>query len=111
MPTPTSISSSGRSKPGLPEAGVVQAVSATANDREAAFTLLAISATAARSAPCSASAPAIFSTKTVAPVPRRPAVQVESWTATSSSTRTVSTVLPSSVASSAAIWKLRTSPV
>ena len=35
---------------------------------------LAAVATAARSAPCSASAPAIFSTNTVAPVPRRPAV-------------------------------------
>jgi hypothetical protein len=52
-----------------------------------------------------------FSTISVAPVPRRPAVQVESSTATSSSTSTVSTTIFSSAASSAASWKFSTSPV
>ena len=51
MPTPTSISSSGRSKPGLPAAGVVHAVSATANDADRSLTRRPTAATAARSAP------------------------------------------------------------
>ena len=91
MPTPTSISSSGRSNPGLPAAGVVHAVRATANDADCSFTCRPTAATAASSWPSAAAAPATFSTISVAPVPRRPAVQVESSTATSSSTRTVST--------------------
>src|SRR5262249_38719395 len=70
------ISSSPSSKPGLPAAGAVHAVSATAKLRDALLTRRPASATAARSPPCSASAPEIFSTSTVAPVPRRPAVQV-----------------------------------
>ena len=79
MPTPTSISSSGRSKPGLPADGVVQAVSATANEPLASLTRRPIAATSWTLPPSSASAPAIFSTNRVAPVPRRPAVQVESY--------------------------------
>src|SRR6202040_3595169 len=66
---------------------------------------------APRRAPSSASAPAIFSTNTVAPVPRRPAVYSESCTATSSLITTGTTSIPSSPASSAAIWKFSTSPV
>ena len=64
MPTPTSISSSGRSKPGLPAAGVVQAVSATANEPLFSLTRRPTAATSAALAPSSASAPAIFSTNT-----------------------------------------------
>jgi hypothetical protein len=67
--------------------------------------------TVARSSPRSALAPAIFSSSTVAPTPRRPAVYSESWTATSSSTSTDSTLMPSSAASSAASLKFITSPV
>jgi hypothetical protein len=81
------------------------------NDRERSFALRATPATDARSPPDSASAPATFSTIGVAPVPRRPAVYSESSTATSSFTRTDSTLMPSSPASSAASWKFMTSPV
>jgi hypothetical protein len=95
----------------LPADGVVQAVSATANDAEFSFTRRPSAATASSAWPSAAAAPATFSTISVAVVPRRPAVQVEFSTATSSSTSTVSTRTPSSPASSAAIWKLSTSPV
>ena len=53
---------------------MVHAVSATPNDRDRSLTSRATSATDLSSLRCSARAPAIFSTKTVAPVPRRPAV-------------------------------------
>ena len=71
---PTSISSSGRSKVGLPAAGTVHEVSARPMLRPAALTLRATSATSARLRPSSAAAPAIFSTSTVTPTPRRPTV-------------------------------------
>ena len=71
---PTSISPSGRSKIGLPAAGGVHEDSATPNERERSLTRRAMAATAARSSPRSAAAPAIFSASTVAPTPRRPAV-------------------------------------
>ena len=71
---PSSISCSARSKVGLPAAGTVHEVSATPNDRLRSLTSAATAATWASGAPRSASAPAIFSTKTVAPTPRRPAV-------------------------------------
>ena len=48
----------------------------------------ATSATSARLRPCSAAAPAIFSSSTVTPTPRRPAVYRLSCTATSSSVTT-----------------------
>ena len=77
-----------------------------------ALTFRATSATASRSRPCSAAAPAIFSRSTVTPTPRRPAVQVLSWTATSSSVTTDTTRAPvSAAASSAPISKFITSPV
>jgi hypothetical protein len=90
---------------------MVHEVSATPKDRLRSLTSVATAATSASGAPRSASAPAIFSTKTVAPTPRRPAVYSESWTATSSLTITEVTSIPSSAASSAAIWKFSTSPV
>jgi hypothetical protein len=74
MPIPISTSSSGRSKLGPPTCGTVQAVSATPIDRTFAFTRVASAATACRSSPRSAAAPAIFSTATVPATPRRPAV-------------------------------------
>ena len=108
---PSSISESSSSNVGLPAAGVMHGLSATPNDRDRSFTSRAMAATAARSAPSSASAPAIFSTNTVAPTPRRPAVYSESSTATSSLITTLATSMSSSSASSAAIWKFSTSPV
>ena len=48
------------------------------------FTLRPMAATVARSCPASAAAPQIFSTRTVTPTPRRPAVYRLSSTATSS---------------------------
>src|SRR6202040_1749762 len=111
MPIPSPTSASPSSKVGLPAAGTMHELSATPKDRLRALTSRATAATAARPAPCSASAPAIFSTNTVAPVPRRPAVYSESCTATSSLITTGTTSIPSSPASSAAIWKFSTSPV
>src|SRR5438876_519662 len=88
MPMPSSISSSPRSKVGVPAAGVVPEVSAVPKLRARSLTFLATAATVPRSAPVSANPPAIFSTSGVAPVPRRPAVYRLSSTATSSFTRT-----------------------
>ena len=79
--------------------------------RPCAFTFLQRSRTAARSAPASAAAPQIFSASTVVPTPRRPAVQVLSFTATSSSMTTDSTWPPSARTISAARSKFITSPV
>ena len=108
---PISTSPAGRSKIGLPAAGGVHEDRAIPNDRARALTRRAIVVTVARSSPRSALAPAIYSSRTVAPTPRRPAVYSESWTATSSSTSTDSTPMPSSAASSAASLKFITSPV
>ena len=80
-------------------------------DRAFAFTSRQRSATSLSGRRCSAAAPAIFSISTVAPTPRRPAVYSESCTATSSSTTTDSTSVPSLRQSSAAISKFMTSPV
>ena len=74
MPMPISISVSPSSKVGLPAAGTVHDVSAMPMLRPHPFTLRPIAATVARSAPSSAAAPQIFSTRTVTPTPRRPAV-------------------------------------
>ena len=112
MPTPISISSSGRSKVGLPADGTVQLVRAMPIERPCPLTRLASSTIASRSRPSSAAAPTIFSSSTVTPTPRRPAVHVESCTATSSSVTTVSTRTPESAAAiSPAISKFITSPV
>ena len=111
MPTPISISSSARVNDGSPECGTVHGVSATPIDLTCELTRSAIAVTAARSSPRAAAAPAIFSTITVPPTPRRPAVQVESLTATSSATTTAVTSMSSAAANSAAISKLSTSPV
>ena len=74
IPMPISIWSSGRSKVGFPAAGTVQEVSAMPMERPFALTLFATSTTASRSRPSSAAAPTIFSSRTVSPTPRRPAV-------------------------------------
>ncbi len=87
------------------------ALSATPKLREFSFTCFASAATRSSGCPSSAAAPAIFSTNSVAPVPRRPAVYRLSVTATSSLTSTFATWTPSSSASSAAMSKLSTSPV
>ena len=112
MPTPISISVSPRSNVGFPAAGTVHDVSAMPMLRPHPFTLRPIAATAARSCPASAAAPQIFSTRTVTPTPRRPAVYRLSSTATSSLVTMDSTFTPaSSAAISAAISKFMTSPV
>jgi len=64
---PSSASASPSSKVGLPAAGTTHELSATPKDRLRSLTSRATAATAARPAPSSASAPAIFSTNTVAP--------------------------------------------
>lgn len=92
-------------------AGVLHALRATPKLRALALTRRAIVSTRSSGMPASAAAPASFSTKSVAPVPRRPAVQRLSVTATSSSTSTFATWMPSSSASSAAMSKLSTSSV
>ena len=74
MPMPISISPSGRSKEGLPLAGTVQEVRAMPMERPAALTRAAMASTSSSGRPSSAAAPAIFSTMTVTPTPRRPAV-------------------------------------
>ena len=73
-PDADSISPSGRSNIGFPVAGGVHEDSATPNDRARSLTRRATAATASTSSPRPAAAPAIFSTSTVAPTPRRPAV-------------------------------------
>ena len=81
-------------------------------DLPAALTRAAIPATSSSGRPCSAAAPAIFSTMTVTPTPRRPAVKRESSTATSSLVTTLATWMPDSASTiSAAISKFMTSPV
>ena len=74
MPIPISISSSPSSNVGLPAAGTVHEVSAMPMVRPFAFTSRQMSATSLRARFSSAAAPAIFSSRTVAPTPRRPAV-------------------------------------
>ena len=74
MPMPISTSSSPSSKLGLPEAGVMHGVSAMPIERPLAFTRRPSSATSWRERPSSAAPPQIFSTSTVTPTPRRPAV-------------------------------------
>ena len=71
---PSSISFSASSKVGWPAAGTVQEVSAIPMLRPLSFTRLARSATSVSERPSSAAAPAIFSSSTVTPTPRRPAV-------------------------------------
>ena len=111
MPTPTSISFSGSAKVGLPTCGTVQEVSAMPMLRPWALTFLQRSRTCSSDWPASAAAPQIFSARMVVPTPRRPAVQVLSFTATSSSMTTLSTLSPSPRAMSAASSKFITSPV
>lgn len=111
IPMPSSISSSPSSNDGSPECGTVHGVSATPIERTWRTTFSATAVTSSRESPRSAAAPAIFSTRTVPATPRRPAVKVESFTATSSSTITERTSMSSAAASSAAVSKLSTSPV
>ncbi len=66
---PISISVSASSKVGLPAAGTVQDVRAMPMLRPSPLTLRPMAATDARSAPSSAAAPQIFSTRTVTPTP------------------------------------------
>ena len=80
-------------------------------ERTLATTRSAIAYTLARSSPRSAAAPVIFSSGTVPPTPRRPAVKRESFTATSSSMTIERTSMSSAAASSAAVSKFSTSPV
>ncbi len=80
-------------------------------ERPSPLTFPAIRAHSPRLAPPSAAAPTIFSSSTVVPTPRRPAVYRLSLTATSSLTTTAVTSLPSAWANSAAISKFIMSPV
>lgn len=105
---PISISSSASSNDGEPTCGTVHEVKARPIERTDAITRKASASHAARSSPRSAAAPTIFSSSTVPPTPRRPAVYSESFTATSSS---ITTDLTSDSASSPAISKFSTSPV
>ena len=86
-------------------------VSAMPIDRPWALTRRPSSATSCRLRRSSAAPPQIFSTSTVTPTPRRPAVYSESSTATSSLVRIVSTSMSSPLPISAAISKFITSPV
>src|SRR6218665_3847772 len=72
IPTPSSISPSGRSKVGLPAAGTVQDVRAIPIDRPDSLIRRASAAICARSCPASAAAPTIFSSRTVTPTTRGP---------------------------------------
>ena len=108
MPMPISISSSASSNDGEPTCGTVHDVSAKPIDRTEAITRPASATHAARSSPRSAAAPTLFSSSTVPPTPRRPAVYSESFTATSSS---ITTLRTSDSASSPAVSKFSTSPV
>ena len=111
MPTPISISSSARVKPGLPAAGTVQGAMATPMVRTLSMTFSATRLTSARGLPASAAAPAHLCTKTVPATPRRCSRWVGVPTATSSFTTTWSQATPSSRAASSASLKLMTSPV
>jgi hypothetical protein len=91
----------------LPAAGTVQLVSATPIERALALTRLASAVSGSSAMPFSAAAPAIFSTTSVPATPRRPVVQVESSTATSSLVMTLATWPPDI---SAPISKFITSP-
>ena len=71
---PISISSSPSSNVGLPAAGTVHDVRAIPIVRPFAFTSRQMSATSFSGRPSSAAAPAIFSSRTVVPTPRLPAV-------------------------------------
>jgi len=75
------------------------------------FTFSPIAAISSSEAPCSALAPQHLITKKLPATPRRPTVQVESCTATSSLMNSVFTLIPSASASSAAISKAIRSPV
>ena len=105
MPTPTSIASPPRSNSGEPLAGGVQAVSATPMERVTELTFSPMRATSSRSAPFSAAAPQAFMTKKFPATPRRPVVNVESCTDTSSSMSRVRALMSSASASSWAISK------
>ena len=96
---------------GRPAWGTVHGVSAMPIERTDSFARVASASTCASVPPSSASAPISFSISTVPPTPRRPAVWRLSWTATSSSTTTDRTSMPSAAASSPAISKFITSPV
>ena len=74
MPMPTSTSSSPSSNVGVPAAGTTHDVRARPIERPWALTLTAVAVTSASDPPASAWAPAIFSSRTVTPTPRRPAV-------------------------------------
>ena len=75
------------------------------------LTLFPIRSSSSRSAPCSEAAPTALMTKKLPATPRRPTVQVESFTATSSLTSSVPTVMPSASASSVPISNAIRSPV
>ena len=79
--------------------------------RVTAFTFSPIAATSSSEAPCSARAPHALMTKKLPATPRRPTVNVESCTATSSLMNSVRTLRPSASASSVAISKAIRSPV
>ncbi len=74
IPMPISISSSSSAKLGSPACGTVHARMATPMLLTCPITRSAIAATASRSSPRSAAAPAMRSTSTVPATPRRPAV-------------------------------------
>jgi len=111
MPTPISISSSARVKMGLPLAGGVQPVRATPMVRVTSTTRLPRASRSSRLRPRSAAAPTAFMTKKLPATPRRPTVQVESLTATSSLMTTVRTSIPSASAISRPVSNDMVSPV
>ena len=75
------------------------------------ITLFPIRTSSSRSAPFSEAAPTALMTKKLPATPRRPTVQVESLTATSSLTSRVSIFRPSASQSSRPISKAALSPV
>ena len=111
MPIPISISFSSKVKFGLPAAGTVHGVSAIPILLTLFITFSATALTSSSVAPVSALAPANLWTNIVPAIPLLPIVHVLFSTATSSSTITESTLIPSISAISLAISKFITSPV
>ena len=94
MPMPTSISSSAISNSGVPRTGGVQDESAMPIVRTLAMTFSPTATHSSSAPPWSAFAAAALITKKLPATPRRPTVQVESLTATSSLTSSAPDLLP-----------------
>ncbi len=111
MPMPISISSSPISNSGSPRTGGVHELRAMPIERTLAMTFSPIRTSSSTSSPFSEAAPTALMTKKLPATPRRPTVQVESLTATSSLTSRAPTFMPSASHISLAISQAVRSPV